>query len=154
MTRVYNLNSREFARKFREIEMRRPAAVERGIVSAALLGAELLAARAPKDLGILKRSARAVPQSPGAYIVLDAPHAGIVERGARPHWAPIGPLLAWAKRHTGPADAYRLAKAVQAKIARVGQRPTYFVRRSLPELRKILKAEVERELQLEDGRQV
>lgn len=145
----YNVDSREFGRLFREIESKRPAAVVRGIVSAALLGAEVLARRAPKDLKNLTKSVRAEIMPAGAQIVIDAPYAGIVEMGSRPHWMPIKPLLEWAKRKVGAADAYRLAKGVQNKIAKYGNTPTYFVRKSLPALRKILKAEVEREMSLE-----
>lgn len=32
-------------------------------------------------------------------LVNDAPHAGIVERGARPHMPPLEPILEWVKRH-------------------------------------------------------
>lgn len=149
--KTYNVDSKSFARKFLEIENARPAAVVRGIVSAALLGAEVIARRAPKDLGNLKRSSHAEITPSGAQIVVDAPHAGAVELGSRPHWMPLQPLLDWAKRKVGAADAYRFAKAVQMKIARLGTKPTYFVRKSLPALRAILKSEVEREIQL-DGK--
>lgn len=32
-----------------------------------------------------------------SQVVADAPHAAAVEFGSRPHWAPIGPLVAWVK---------------------------------------------------------
>jgi hypothetical protein len=80
-------------------------------------------------------------------VIVDAPHAGIVEMGARPHWVPLGPLLDWARRHAeSEAEAQRLARGTQLKISREGQKPTYWVRRSLPAQKKILKGEVEREL--------
>lgn len=147
MAKVYEVSERDLMKKFRAIEEKRPAAVVRGIVSAVLLGAEVVARAEPKDLGILKQSTRGVPQSTGGYILVDAPHAGIVEMGSRPHWAPIRPLIAWAKRHGAAtdSDAYRMAKAVQVKISRVGTAPTYFMRKSLPKLKRILAAEIDRE---------
>lgn len=45
------------------------------------------------------------------------PYAMAVEKGSRPHWAPIGPLLLWAKRKLGNEKA---AYAVQRKIAKRG----------------------------------
>jgi hypothetical protein len=148
--KTYDLAARDFAKKFREVEERRPLAVARGMLSAALLGAEVLARAAPKDLKMLARSIRGTQESKGAQITIDAPYAGIVELGSRPHWAPIRPLLEWAKRHATARDAMAFAHALQQKIAREGTAPTYFVRRSLPALRKILKLEVERELAAED----
>jgi len=71
------------------------------ILEAALLGAEVIAKRAPKDIGQLKSSIRAVPTAAGARIVLDAPHAGIMELGSRPHFPPLQPLIDWVRRHVG-----------------------------------------------------
>lgn len=104
------------------------------LIEAAAEGAEIVARRVPRvDTGALKQSVHAV----GPRIVLDAPHAQVIELGARPHWAPLGPLLAWARRH-GAENPWVLAKMVQAKIANEGQKPTYFVRDSLPLLKKAL----------------
>jgi hypothetical protein len=147
MTKVFEVSERDLARKFREVESKRPDAVVRGIASAVLASAELVAQMAPKDLGNLKRSCRGVLQPGGGYVIVDAPHAGIVEAGARPHWAPIAPLIDWARRHAdSEAEAQRMARGTQVKIACEGQSPTYWVRRSLPKQKKILKAEVEREM--------
>jgi hypothetical protein len=151
MTREYDLDAREFARKFRAIELARPKAVIRGVASAVLLSAEIVARAAPKDLGNLKRLVRGVVESPGGFVEASAPHAIDVEMGARPHWTPIAPLVAWARRH-GAAnlnEAFRMAKGIQAKIARFGQAPTYFMRKTLPKQRKVLQAEVGREIALD-----
>jgi hypothetical protein len=61
----------------------------RGIGSAVLASAELVAQLAPKDLGNLKRSCRAAFQHGSGYVIVDAPYTGIVGTGARPHWTPI-----------------------------------------------------------------
>lgn len=150
MSKVYEFTEAEFIKRFAEIEAKRPEAVKRGVASAILLSAEIVARSAPKDLGNLKRSVRGVVQSPGGYVVVDAPYASMVELGTRPHWAPIRPLLEWAGRHFDKGEAKRIAYAIQQKIAREGTAPTFFVRRTIPVQRKILKAEVERELHRED----
>lgn len=148
MAKVFEISEKDLARRFREIEMKRPEALVRGIISAGLLGAEVVAAAAPKDTGMTKKSTRFVTQSTGGYILTDAPHAGVVEMGSRPHTPPLQPLIDWARRHgaTDDADAHRMAFGVQRKIAREGTRPTYFTRKCLPKLRKILAAEVKREM--------
>lgn len=48
-----------------------------------------------------------------------APYAEAVERGTRPHWAPIAPLKLWAQRVLGNE---RAAYAIQRSIARHGTR--------------------------------
>ena len=47
----------------------------------------------------------------------DAKHAIFVLEGTRPHWAPIAPLKAWARRQLGDPQA---GYAVQWKIAKRG----------------------------------
>jgi len=57
-----------------------------------------------------------------------APYAPYVEEGTSPHWAPIGPLLLWARRVLGNE---RAAYAVQRAIARRGTRGRYMFREAM-----------------------
>jgi Bacteriophage HK97-gp10, putative tail-component len=57
-----------------------------------------------------------------------APYAPYVEEGTAPHWAPIGPLLLWARRVLGNE---RAAYAVQRAIARRGTRGRHMFRDAL-----------------------
>lgn len=144
---------------------------------AALLGAEIIAGQAPVDMGPLKASPHVEVTEHGARIRIDAPHAGIVELGSRPHRPPIGPLIEWVRRHRasfgidaprgrapktptrtlyGAAlaahtralarhqradrEVLRIACALQAKIAREGTKPRYFVRNSMPRLLSALRS--------------
>lgn len=69
-----------------------------------------------------------------------APHAPVIELGARPFTPPLGPLLAWAKRVLGSGsqppeydkEVWGLALGVQRKIAREGIKPRHVLRESLP----------------------
>lgn len=89
-----------------------------------------------------------------------APHAPIIEHGARPYSPPIGPLLEWARRvlQKGPAidtesggaimgpaprtydpdqypeDVRRLAFAVQAKIRERGMEPRHILENQIPKI--------------------
>jgi hypothetical protein len=152
VSKVWEVNSKDLPSLFREVESKRPAAVVRGIASAILLSAEVVRRAAPKDTKELTKSVRGVLQPGGGYIIVDAPHAGVVEMGARPHWTSVKNLIPWCMRHFPRSEAVRVAYALQAKIAREGQKPTYFMRKTLPIQRRILKAEVERELRAEDTR--
>jgi len=91
--------------------------------------------RAPEATGFLKESIHAV----GMRVVCDAPYAMAVERGARPHWPPIAPILAWVelKGFAGlsasgkPQDAKSIAYAIAHKISVEGTKPTWFMRGSI-----------------------
>jgi len=69
-----------------------------------------------------------------------APHAPIIEFGARPFKPPIMPLLAWAKRvlkdssqPPGYSDrVWMLAKGTQKKIEREGMKPKHIMLNSIP----------------------
>ena len=52
----------------------------------------------PKAFGELSNSIHVIDGPRGnADIVADAPHAGAVENGSRPHTPPLAPLIAWVK---------------------------------------------------------
>lgn len=79
-----------------------------------------------------------------------APHAPIVEFGARPFRPPIGPLLQWAKRvlkdGSQPPDysshVWALAKYTQAKIEKVGMKPHNIMEKSIPMIIDNIKQEL------------
>lgn len=87
---------------------------------------EIVAAEAT-DTGQLLRS-HILPErlSDGSIVTgFAAEYAKWVDRGTRPHWMPIQPLLGWARRTLGDEDA---AYAVQRKIADEGTDPVHFMR--------------------------
>lgn len=135
------------AKVYRRAMRNQQKAIERGVLRAKTLGLTILVERSPVDQGQLRAAWRITEDG----IINDAPHAGIVENGARPH--PVGPagilaLTDWAMRHgaTDEQEAEAIAHAIAWKIRHHGQAPTYFVRDSQRELRKILKVEVEQQL--------
>ncbi len=79
-----------------------------------------------------------------------APHAPVIEKGARPFTPPLGPLLAWAKRvlksPSQPPDydseVWGLAKGTQNKIARLGMMPKNVLEKELPNIVERARAEL------------
>lgn len=145
-----NVTPRQLATILREFEGTRPDRVQAVLLKAAWAGAEALASVAPVGVtGQFKTRIRAEKTGRGSRIVLDAPYAGIIELGARPHTPPLAPLYEWFMRKVGlsSSEAYKAARGLQQKIKRFGQAPTYFVRRRLSVLRRILAAEILAELQ-------
>lgn len=164
------------------------AAIARGIVIGAQAGRAILVRATPVDQGQLRAAwrveARLMSLPPGmstpCRLVNDAPHAGIVELGARPHninpagWTAI---YQWVRRHpelyTAPPMAPRMRRdkgggrgaspfkpfwgpdpqimaitnAIVRKIAREGQKPTYFIRKSLDAVQRVVLKQIAAELQ-------
>ena len=149
-------DEKAFLAAFREREERRPAAVYQGMKAAVLAGVPLVAKAAPVGVtGNLRLSAHAEFSGFGhAALVCDAPYAAMVEVGSRPHWVPFGVLHRWVEIKLGitdPAEAYGVTKAIQQKIAREGTRPQWFMKRLLPTLNAIMKAEIKAAMD-NDGR--
>jgi hypothetical protein len=97
-------------------------AVQTGVRRGAMRTVALLTRKTPVDQGIMKNAWKYVEVggSVGSPVIArvdnSAPHAGIVERGARPHMPPLEPILEWVKRHlrsfgfVGPHGAPRWTK--------------------------------------------
>lgn len=130
-------------------EAQRQGAVAAALLEAAQAGVVVLQARTPKDLGDARRGIVALPGRGGdevARIDCTAPHFVILERGARPHMPPLGPLVRWVMRHaesfslTGDdleKAAVGVAMAIRWKIFNHGQKPLWIVRGALPTLSAI-----------------
>lgn len=78
-----------------------------------------------------------------------APHAPIIEYGARPFKPPIYPLLQWAKRVLNDPDqnpfssrVWAMAKYVQAKIEREGMKPRNIMEKAIPKIIENIKNEL------------
>lgn len=103
---------------------------------------------APVNTGELARSVGATDLPRGGRLSVDAPHAAVMENGARPFRPPRQPLEDWARRKFGVDDeeARAIAFAVQEHIATWGLEPRHYFRRAMGKVRKIVKVEVESEL--------
>lgn len=145
------LNAELKARQRKTTEM-----LSRGIRRSVMRSVTLLQRITPVDRGMMKnawRSRGGAPSKSGVAqfeIVNDAPYAGIVERGARPHNVNregIEAITLWVTRHFPGAESKEIQKIVWAivyKLKTKGQKPTFFVRDSLDQLNAILKENVEK----------
>lgn len=106
----------------------------------------------PVDTGLYAQSWGFNKEEWGAVIGNYAPHAPIIEYGARPFTPPLGPLLAWSKRvlqdPSQPPDyspeVFRLAVGVQKKIKAVGIAPKHIMEDAIPEIIDNIKKEYEK----------
>ena len=138
-------------------EQRRDA-VKRALFKAALIGEGIVASKTPRDRGQAVNAWSVVPTDDGAELFNDAPHAGILELGSRPHRPPFRPILEWVVRVFGTgkksfedysevdSHLFGIAVSIVRKIEAHGTRPHYMVRDSLGKLADIAKREVEKAL--------
>ena len=178
MARV-TLTPAQVPRMVRQNNKRAKRGAAKGLQRAAHRGRGVLVRRTPVDQGQLKASWRvrkAMNTGIGsgnlaAMITNSAPHAGIVEAGARPHKVGLEGWMAiydWARRNikftetlkSGPNkgqqskprrmshDDYgnpmleQITWGIVNRIAKFGQRPTWFVRDSMDILMRIAQEEV------------
>lgn len=134
------VNLEDFAKELGDFANASLETKRKAVISGVARSIPDLVAASPVDTGMYAASWDMTVLEKSVILGNYAPYAGIIEYGARPHWAPIGPLLAWAKRVTGsnsqPPDydshVWGLAKAVQNKIAHEGQLPRHIMENMIP----------------------
>ena len=154
MPTTLNVKPSEVGRLMRAHELERQQRVSDAVYEAASEGVAVVRARLPVDRGPLRESvnARRAGTGPGAELRIDAPYSIAIEAGAPPHRVPLGALFGWVSRHTaelGIATAQQLwavAKGIQNKIAREGQRPHWAMRGAMGALREGLDRVMRRRL--------
>lgn len=123
-------------------------AVANGVMRSA---ADLIAA-SPVDTGQYAASWDFTIGEKSAILGNYAPHAPIIEKGARPFTPPLRPLLAWAKRvlksPSQPpdydSDVWGLAIGTQKKIAAEGMQPRNVLEKQMPKIIENIRKELEK----------
>lgn len=108
-----------------------------------------LVAASPVDTGLYAQSWDFTSNERGIIIGNFAPHAPIIEYGARPFTPPISPLLRWAKRvlkdPSQPPNysdrVWALARGTQKKISEQGMKPQKILENMIPSIIENIKRE-------------
>jgi len=125
---------------------------QRGIVANAIIKEfPNIIKNSPVDTGLFSQSWDLVQTETSMLLGNYAPHASIIEYGARPFTPPIGPLLAWAKRvlqdPSQPpeysSDVWGLAKGTQKKISELGMQPKGVMEKAIPKIIDQIKIDIE-----------
>jgi hypothetical protein len=96
----------------------------------------------------MKNAWRVVQVDDGAHLLNDAPYAGIIEKGARPHTVSAegrANIQRWVKRKLQIADdkeAEGIAWAIVKKIEKTGYKGTFAIQNSMEEFRQFAAEEV------------
>lgn len=155
---AYSVTIDQFAVILGKLDSKIEAAVVRGLRSAAMRLQGMVVHEIDQaephpavDRGELRNSTRFERTDLGAILSMDAPHAGIMEYGARPFFPPTAPLAAWALRK-GLADdeeeAEEVAFAIARHISQMGIEPRGYFIKAVMKLKNegILAAEIRHEL--------
>lgn len=130
-----------------------PKTIAQGMLAGAHRGRTFLVRRTPVDVGQMKNSWRVKPVLGGrrrtVELVNDAPHAGVIEAGARPHKVNAegrAALERWAMRQLGVDEntAKAVAQGTIRKLERHGQKGHFIVRDNMDRLQKMVKQEVDK----------
>jgi hypothetical protein len=140
--------------QLRKLAKTSPKVLRKGLVRAARRGQAHMPGQTPTDMGQLRNGWRVLEGADGIRLENSAPHAGVVELGARPHKVNAAgrkAIAEWAMRKLGldEAQAKSFAFALAAKIAKEGQAPTYFVRQELQKLAEFVGPAILAELKKE-----
>lgn len=148
-TKVVRLEN--FAHELKEFSKATLQEQRKAVASGVLRSLPDLVAASPVDTGQYAASWQFTETENSVILGNFAPHAPIIEKGARPFTPPIGPLLAWAKRvlksSSQPPDyeskVWALAKGVQKKIAEQGMQPRNILEKMLPTIIENIRLELE-----------
>ena len=145
----------EYAKQVGGLPLKLETAIIKGLRSAAMRGVgevvhsiNATSPHPPIDTGELARSVDHSLLPRGGRLAVDAPHAAVMENGARPFRPPFRPLYDWAKRKFGVDDkeAKQIARRVQRAIQQRGIAPRHYFRGAMRKVRQIIPIEVESEL--------
>ncbi len=148
MTTTIKLN--QFADVLREFPNKSLDAVKKGVVSGVARSIPDLVKASPVDTGLYAQSWNFTADEQSVILGNYAPHAAIIEDGARPFTPPIGPLLAWAKRVLKDSsqppnysdEVWALAKGTQKKIAANGMQPRKILESMIPTILDNIRQEI------------
>ena len=141
---------RDFGREFRGYSKKLGKEFNRIVANQVVRAIPRLVEKSPVDTGEYANSWDFTADEKKIILGNFAPHATIIEFGARPFKPPIQPLLEWARRvlqDTSPAgefspDVRRLAYATQKKIERQGMKPHHILTNEIPVIIEEIKKEV------------
>ncbi len=126
--------------------------VKKGVASGVARSIPELVAASPVDQGFYAAGWDMTVEEQAVILGNSAPHAPIIENGARPFSPPIEPLLAWAKRvlrdSSQPPNyspqVKALAYGVRNKIRAEGMKPKKVLEKMLQKIIRNIQEELER----------
>lgn len=111
---------------------------KKSVVDALMKNFQDIIRNSPVDTGLYAQSWDLLISEKNALLGNYAPHAPMIEYGARPFTPPIKPLLDWARRVLQKGDytseVWALARYTQNKIAQEGMKPKHVLTNQLDKI--------------------
>ena len=136
MTKIVSLD--KFAGELKKYAEKDIQKYKASVIDALYKNLSVLVKNSPVDTGLYAQSWDLILTEKSALLGNYAPHAAIIEFGARPFKPPLKPLLDWARRVLKKPDhdahVWALAKYTQNKIAEQGMQPKHILTDSLDKI--------------------
>jgi hypothetical protein len=147
VARVVSLD--KFSKELGKYAEKSQESYKKAVIDALYSNFAELVANTPVDTGLLAQSWKIEVEEKVAIIGNFAPHAPVVEFGARPFTPPIAPLLEWAKRVLQQPEindaCWALARAVQMKIKAQGMKPKHILTNMLDKIVEDIRINLKKE---------
>lgn len=138
----------KFAKELKGYSEKNMEAYQAAVINALAKNLSTLVRSSPVDTGLYAQSWDLVIEEKKAILGNYAPHAGIIEFGARPFTPPMQPLLEWARRVLNKSeidsDCWALATYTRNKIAEEGMKPKHILTDALDQIIADIRLEVEK----------
>lgn len=149
-TKRIDLN--DFAKELGDFTTKHIDDVRKATASGVAKSIPYLVEKSPVDTGLYAQSWDMTVEERAVILGNYAPHAPIIEHGARPFTPPIKPLLQWAKRvlndPSQPPEyssaVWGLAKYTQNKISEEGMAPKHILEEAIPVIIQNIKEELQK----------
>ena len=147
---IRQVQLKDFSSVLKEFSEKHIEEIRKGVVSGVARSIPMLVEKSPVDTGLYAQSWQFSETETSVILGNTAPHAPIIEFGARPFTPPIKPLLEWAKRvlqdPSQPPkyspEVWALARGTQNKIAAVGIAPRHILENALPDIIENIRQEL------------
>lgn len=147
---VRRIDLSEFPKALEEFSGMHISNIKKGVTSGIARSLVDLVQASPVDTGLYAQSWDFTADETKAVLGNYAPHAPIIEFGARPFTPPMRPLLEWAKRvlkdPSQPpkfsSPVWALATATRNKIMDQGIKPRHILQNMIPKIIENIKEEL------------
>lgn len=142
---------KDFSKEIERFKNLSISAFRYGTSSGVLKSIPMLVNKSPVDTGLYAQSWDFEVSEKAVILGNYAPHAPIIEFGARPFKPPLKPLLQWAKRVLNDpsqppeysSKVWTLAIGTQKKIEKVGMQPKHILSNSISEIVENIRKELQ-----------
>jgi len=147
---VIKVDLKDFSKALKNYTSSNIEVVKKSVAVGAVKSIPELVKNSPIDTGHYASSWDVLLGNTSVTVGNFAPHAPIIEYGARPFTPPLKPLLAWAKRVLNDPsqppeyspEVWKLAIGTRNKIQEVGMKPRHIMTKSIPMIIKNIEEEL------------